>query len=811
MNFDNFPVLDANSHGLNLEDRSQLALDRTFLDSLHSSRSTLVHGTLGQSVSSFLFYLNLGDVFFLAVVVVAWAVWAGRMLYMKVYDRNRPFLMSNDSTARDLKRWVAFNMVGTGSTSAVYGGLAGYSIAVHPGTWAAGVSLALALGVMISVIGRNHGSTANVTLIITVIFAPIVSAFIYYGITSNIMLGFGFALLLVPFILSTKSMTFAVRMRFLEADRALKEADRLKKMFYDAVSNMPDGLMVITRAGKLKFATKNARRLFDMPDDFRVDGKKVSSLLEVAVRTNAFSRRQASLCDQAIRRLLNGNTLNEVIRLRDDLFVEFSIGRDEAALLRDADADESFVLVCADVTDRIKSADRVSYLANYDMLSEMPNRRYMRELILDAHAKMGGSSNIAFCVFDVDKFKDINDTLGHASGDEVIKAVGRSMIEVKERHPSLIISRLGGDEFVMALPDIAHDFPVGKFFDDAFATICREYDILGKDVDVRCSGGVIVCSREGFQFDDAYTKADLALYQVKQKKRKRRDSTLRWKLFDDETEMSFKKDQQVRLELTHAIAEGRFLVHYQPMFTPDGLRIETFEALTRWERPGIGVVCPEEFIPIAESMNIIGDITRHVVERACMDCATWHGDATVSVNLSVLDLARYEVIDMISEALRKAGLPPTRLQVEITESIFLKDTDKAKKILTALHEMGVKTAIDDFGTGYSNLGYINKLPLNKVKIDKSFIKDIDRDEKSMQLFEAVVSLGKKLNLGVIVEGVETAEQLDRINEVGVDLIQGFIFGRPMGNEAANELLSRTGAASSQVRVIPLMGRTAASH
>lgn len=269
--------------------------------------------------------------------------------------------------------------------------------------------------------------------------------------------------------------------------------------------------------------------------------------------------------------------------------------------------------------------------------------------------------------------------------------------------------------------------------------------------------------------------------------------------------------QQVRLELTRAIAEGRFLVHYQPMFTPDGLRIETFEALTRWERPGIGVVCPEEFIPIAESMNMVGDITRHVVERACRDCATWHGDATVSVNLSVLDLARYEVIDMISEALRKAGLPPTKLQVEITESIFLKDTDKAKKILTTLHDMGVKTAIDDFGTGYSNLGYINKLPLSKVKIDKSFIKDIDGDEKSMQLFEAVVSLGKKLNLGVIVEGVETAEQLDRINEVGVDLIQGFIFGRPMDNEAANELLRRTGAASSQVKVIPLMGRTAASH
>lgn len=787
---------------------AHLGLERTFLDSLHSSRSTLIHGTLGQSVSSFLFWINIGDVFYIGMVAFAWLVWAGRMGYMKAYDRHKPFLMSNSSTAADLKRWNIYYMIGTGATSVIVGGLASYSIAVHPETWASGVSLALALGMMISVIGRNHGSIANVKLILGGVFIPTITAFVYYGVTTNLVLGLGFALLLVPFILSTKNMTFAVRQRFEEADQALMKADRLKEMFYDAISNMPDGLLVLTRTGELKFATKNARRLFDMPETYEVAGKKVTTLLEVAVRMGAFSRRQTAECELAFARLLKGASLSEVVRLREDLFVEFSMGRDEAKLLPDAADDDSFVMVCADVTDRIKSADRVTYLANYDMLSKMPNRRYMRELILEAHSRMSTSKQIAFCVFDVDKFKDINDTLGHASGDEVIKSVGRSMIEVKERHPSLIIARLGGDEFVMALPDIGHDHPVEEFFDEAFATICREYDILGKDVDVRCSGGVIVCSRETFQFDDAYTKADLALYEVKQKKRKRRDAKLRWKLFDDEMELSFKKDQQVRLELAHAVSDGRFQVHYQPMFTPDGLRIETFEALSRWERPGIGVVCPEEFIPIAESMNIIGDITRHVIETACMDCAAWESDATVSVNLSVLDLARYEVIDIISDALRKANLHPTRLQVEITESIFLKDTDKAKKILTTLHEMGVKTAIDDFGTGYSNLGYLNKLPLDKVKIDKSFIKDIDTDEKSMQLFEAVVSLGKKLNLGVIVEGVESAEQLDRINEVGVDLIQGFIFGRPMDNEAASELLRRTAPVSSKSNVVPLLSRAA---
>jgi diguanylate cyclase (GGDEF)-like protein len=810
MNFDS-PINDAKAGDLSGEAPSHLALERTFLDTLHSSRSTLLHGTIGQCVSSLLFWVNVGDSFYLGMVAFAWIVWVGRISYMKAYDRNRSFLMSSSSTARDLKRWNVYYMMGTGCTGLIIGGLAGYSIAVHPETWASGVSLALALGMMISVIGRNHGSTANVWLVLALVFIPIISALLFYAVTTNAILGVGIALLLVPFALSTKNMTFAVRQRFLEADRAFKNVDRLKQMFYDAISNMPDGLLVVSRKGELRFATKNARKLFDMPEDCDVEGKEVGRLLEAGVGMGVFSQGQAMLCELAIQRLLKGEGLNEIVRLRDDLFIEFSIGRDEAKMLRDASDDDSFVMVCADVTDRIKSADRVTYLANYDMLSRMPNRRHMRELIVDAHDAMAASRNIAFCVFDVDKFKDINDSLGHASGDEVIKSVGRSMIEVKERHPSLIISRLGGDEFVMALPDITSDFPISAFFDEAFAMICREYDILGKSVDVRCSGGVIVSSRETFQFDDAYTRADLALYQVKQLKRAHRDTPLRWKLFDEEMEMSFKKDQQVRLELTEAIAEGRFPVQYQPMFSPDGLRIETFEALARWERPGIGIVGPDEFIPIAESMNIIGDITRHVIEKACMDCATWVGGAAVSVNLSVLDLARYEVIDMISNALRKADLPATRLQVEITESIFLKDTEKAKKILTSLHAMGVKTAIDDFGTGYSNLSHINKLPLDKVKIDKSFIKDIDRDEKSRQLFEAIVSMGKKLNLGIIVEGVETAEQLSRINDVGVDLIQGYIFGRPMDSAAANELLARTTRTPSRSNVIPLVGKSAAGH
>ena len=360
---------------------------------------------------------------------------------------------------------------------------------------------------------------------------------------------------------------------------------------------------------------------------------------------------------------------------------------------------------------------------------------------------------------------------------------------------------------MLVLPHIADNFDIKGFFDNAFKVICKPYDIFDKSVDVRCSGGVIVAPKAKFNLDDSMNKADLALYKVKQDKKARKESSLRWTLFDRELEQVYRNTQQMRAELQEAVSNGQMVVEYQPMCTPDGLVIEICEALCRWHHPQLGVLGPDNFIGIAESMNLIGDITKHMIRTACLDCASWDDKTCVSVNLSVLDLAHFEIVEVISEALRVAELPATRLQVEITESILLKESGKARQILTTLKNMGVKTAIDDFGTGYSNLAMISALPLDKVKVDRAFLHDITTEDKPRRLFEAIVSLGKNMGLGIVVEGVENTDQLEQINKTGVNLIQGYLFGKPMkSNDIRNALAAKK--ASITGNVISIVSRNA---
>jgi diguanylate cyclase (GGDEF)-like protein len=799
-------------------DELERSYRKPFLDTLlHDSRNSLFHGLIGQTVSCWLFLVDTADPFYKYYIFVCGFVYLLRMANMKMYDLKRDYLMSPDSPDADIDRWYRIYMVFSCLTSSVVGWLGAYSIYYHPESWAAGVSLALTLGMMVAVVGRNYANALNVILMLICSFFPLQLAFFLYGLKSgNYVIGFGCSLLLIPFMSATRDMAKAVNKRYREGIASSRNSDLLSAMFFNAVSNMPNGLLLVTKSGEIKFANGVLATMFGLPERIKLQGKSVDRLFRVGIRRKTLSREKAAGIKASIDTMLAGASTREIFKLNDDLYIQFTVREQQFADLHLAsdieslrvsrDRPDGYVIVCEDVTQRIKSDEIIKYSANYDMLSEMPNRRHMRDLVLEAHASMGQGRQLAFCVFDVDKFKDINDTMGHAAGDEVIKSVGRSMIALKAKHPGLIISRLGGDEFVLAIGDLSPEFDTKGFFDKAFEFICKEYDILGKQVDVRCSGGVIVCSKQTFQLDDAFTKADLALYRVKQEKRERREAKLRWRLFDNELDQQFRNDQRLRTDLAEAVANGRMIVQYQPMYTPDGKHIDTCEALCRWDHPELGTVGPENFIPIAENMNLISGITKFIIETACRDCATWSNETCVSVNLSVLDLSRFEIVDIISDALTAAGLPATRLQVEITESIFLKDSHNARRILRTLNKMGVKTAIDDFGTGYSNLSYINELPLNKVKIDKSFIKNLVTDEKQRQLFEAIVGLGKKLNLGVVVEGVETVDQLEQINKAGVNLIQGFLFGRPMTSARVLEVLEERERASSDNKVISLIAR-----
>lgn len=794
---------------------------KPFLSTLFSGRMALLHGFIGQIGACFIAYWNTGDLFYLGYMLFAAAVLVGRHVQFRIYDRRADYLMSDDSTEDEINQWYIYYITASSLTSSVVGILAGYSIFFHPESWASAIPLALTLGTMVAAVGRNYGNSVNVTMIVLCSFIPCIVAFVAYAFSSgNYVEGAGGALLLVPFMMATQSMARDVLRQLNSALTNQQAADIMREQFFNAVSNMPNGLIMVERDGRIKFTNGHAKDMFGIPHEKVNDpatGEQVSvdkglpfeSLFRFE-RGKNLSADEVANFKVRLQKLFDGDSISEILTFSEDYKVEFTIKKEisEKINLR-LHKEDGFVIVCEDATERLRAEARVRYSANIDGLSDIPNRSHMRELVEEARLlkTKGKNLNMALCVLDVDKFKTINDTLGHAVGDAVIQSVANAMKELKRQNPNLIISRLGGDEFVMVLPNVNEAFDPDAFFNNAFRAICRVYTIARKAVDVRCSGGVIVVPKAGFNIDDAMNKADLALYKVKQEKRERKGSGANWTLFDTELEQIYRNTQQMRAELQLAVRRGQMMVEYQPMCLPDGSRIHTCEALCRWHHPDLGVLGPDHFIGIAESMNLIGDITKHMIRTACLDCASWEDDVCVSVNLSVLDLAHFEIVEIISDALKHAKLPASRLQVEITESILLKESEKACQILNALKSLGVKTAMDDFGTGYANLEAINNLPLDKMKIDRAFIRKIVTEERPRMLFEAMVTLGKNMGLEIVVEGVENAEQLEQINKTGVDLIQGYLFGKPMSSKDIQVAINQRTASQPGSNVVPMLARS----
>lgn len=829
MQFNLMSILMRRPRNSEAEAEQALFFRKPSLETLFQGRPALFQGLIGQTGACLIAWDNTGDNFYLFYCVIAVVVWLGRLCQFRAYDRCSKHLISEASTEAEINRWYFYYMTASSATSLVIGCLAGYSIFFHPDSWAAAIPLALTLGTMVAAVGRNYGNGQNVRMIVVCSFTPCILAFLGYAIYSReYFIGLGGAALLVPFMLATQTMAKAVRKTLKDTITAMQDADVLRQKFYNAVSNMPNGLLMLEPNGTIKFSNGVAKAMFGVPDDVELAGKSIEDLFMHGARKNLrdqellgnkrpdnvvtlganrvrLSESDAAGFKERIFKLLDGTSKTETLRFSDEFQIEFTIRQETSGSSHQKQ--DGFVVVCEDVTERLRQQEEVRYSANIDGLSDIPNRSHMRELVEEARSSRSKSKgpNVALCVFDVDKFKDINDTLGHAAGDEVIRSVASSMKQLKRNTPNLIISRLGGDEFVLVLPHVPETFDAKAYFDNAFKVICKTYDILDKLVEVRCSGGVIVVPKSKFNLDDAMNKADLALYKVKQEKRERRESTLRWALFDKELEQVYRNTQQMRAELQEAVTNGQMVVEYQPMCTPDGMTIEICEALCRWHHPQLGVLGPDHFISIAESMNLIGDITKHMIRTACRDCASWDDETCVSVNLSVLDLAHFEIVEVISEALQAAGLSATRLQVEITESIFLKESQKARQILETLKNMGVKTAMDDFGTGYANLSMISALPLDKVKVDRAFLHNITTEEKPKRLFEAVVSFAKNMGLGIVVEGVENTEQLELINKTGVNLIQGYLFGKPMKSEEIRDALDAK-KASSKSNVVSLVAR-----
>lgn len=768
---------------------SDQLIKKSFVDTLFLQSETLVTGWISQSICCVFAFADRGRIEYLYLIGVLTVILAVRLWDIRNYNDRMKGRLLSQLTDEMLRYWEIRYMIGSGSTAFGLALISSFTLYTAPISASALAAVGLSIGTMISVVGKNFGSKANIDLLVGITCLSMFGSLSLNAIHSMNWLLLGLSILLVPLGLITRQMASRVRNILRESLENLANAELLQRLFQAALLYMPNGLIMIDDKKRVTLMNNRAAKMFNIRDAANVQNAEtpLSRMIAYAVHNRDISRADARALKDTLAKLTSGTVGDRTVQLGDN-HIKLSINRLPKKDIHGDDTVGGAVLICEDVTARVEADRRVRYLANYDALSNLPVRRHMNELINAAVTGMNDDELIAIAIFDVDKFKHINDHLGHAMGDEAIRKVGEQLNSFK--YPNFLKGRYGGDEFVVAFHGLKDDSAIADLLDSVFSMLCKTYeitrDVQGKNgvwlktsqmLEIRCSGGVVVRSKSDFDLDDALNKADIALLEAK------RDPQALWCRFDEKMESEHRKAERLKDDFKAALRNGDIRAVYQPMYTPDGKKLMAAEALARWTHSEFGPISPAVFVPLAERNGFVNDLTKTILKQACADCAAWPDKRVgVSVNLSGIDLANRDIVQVIEQALQASGLEATRLQVEVTESVFLKDREKAASILHHLRGYGVKTAVDDFGTGYSNLAYLKELPLDKLKIDRSFVTRIDEDEQAAHLFDALVNFSKSLRFEVVVEGVETLEQLDVIRRSNVDLIQGFYFGRPMENE-----------------------------
>ncbi|HLZ78371.1 MAG TPA: EAL domain-containing protein [Sphingomonas sp.] len=436
---------------------------------------------------------------------------------------------------------------------------------------------------------------------------------------------------------------------------------------------------------------------------------------------------------------------------------------------------------CSDVTETRSSERRLRQLVSLDVLTELPNRLRMRELLGEALlAARASGKPCCLLLLDLDGFKPVNDTFGHPKGDALLKTVAeRLVVQVGTRG---IVGRLGGDEFAVVLHDEPDRHSVADLAELLIRRVSEPYTLDGVSVRIGVSAGGAFGPLDGDTVDDLVKKADMALYEAKAAGR----GTYRPFRHTMQTEA----DNRLKAEheLREALALNQFRLEYQPLIDSRTHQVSGFEALVRWQHPVRGFVPPIDFVPLAEEVGLIHELGEWVVETAIRDCARWPESISVAVNLSPIQLLSSGLPAMIADALAKERLPANRLELEVTESVFLRDTDGSLEVLRRLRALGVRIALDDFGTGYSSLGYLNRTIFNKLKIDGSFVRGAAARPETISIIQAIVTLANSFQMSITAEGVETQDDYRRMADLGCHQMQGYLFGRPVPFERATELV-----------------------
>jgi diguanylate cyclase (GGDEF)-like protein len=756
------------------------------VDSLYRDGRTLFAGTIFGAGSVFVTYWKTDEILLLYCALAVVFIACVRGMIIRAYFRARPTVTTSEAGRRWERRYVA----GAAVSMALMGAWCYIAFAWTADPFADLVSFSMTFIYAGGIFGRNFGNVRFVVVQILCALLPMVAALLFYGNHFHWI----FACFLVPAFFGMKFIAERLRRTLLDAVIASRDMSLLATRFDTALNNMPHGLCMFDAEHRIVVVNQKLSKQLGLPDDIDLKGATAADLVEKVVQAELLDAVNAqNLIERLSARLAGSDDAAFAVDTLNSRTLEFTVQPMENG---------GMVALVEDITERMIAEARINHLARFDALTGLPNRTVLRDRMEHALGQWRPDKLCAIHFIDLDQFKQINDTLGHTRGDMLLEAVAERLKEsIRDVD---VISRFGGDEFVILQAPI-------KSLDESEALANRvlnvlggTYDLDGHKVVVTASIGIAI-AKNRIDPDQFLRNADLALYQAKA------DGRGTWRWFEAKMEANAQARRTLEFDLRTATKTEAFEIYYQPLFNLKTRRIEACEALLRWPHQERGMVSPAEFIPVAEEMGLIVEIGTQVLYKACLECRRWPGDTAVAVNLSSIQFDRSNVPALVRETLAATNLPAHRLEIEITESTLLQNTKRVRADLQQLAELGVRISLDDFGTAYSSLSYLHSFPLHKVKIDQSFLQGLGDDERRVTLLRGITRLSAQLGLRVVVEGVETEQQLELVaGEDSIDEVQGFLLCRPMPPAELRKLLYASYVAPEQGAALPAALRSDAA-
>ena len=567
------------------------------------------------------------------------------------------------------------------------------------------------------------------------------------------------------------------------AERERRSSERAREYVDRLLSGMAEAMLLTDVDGTVVRANPAAAELFGQPQQ-ALAGRPVDQLL--SGETEATERAERAVPHEGTARRPDGSTVSVSYTVSE-------IRRDDGTL-------EHVVYAAQNIDERKRAEQRIRYLARTDSLTKLANRMQFQHLLQQTLARARRTNQyLAILYLDVDRFKDINDTFGHGAGDTSLEIVSRRLIA--ELPPSCHAGRLAGDEFAAILTGferldgvIQH---VAALASRLLQAVGRPFQVHGEEIFLTSSMGIALYPRDGDNVIDLLRNADAALYRAK------RAGGNCFEFYSADMNNAAVERLMLKSKLQRAFERDELRLHYQPKYRLTTGQIEGVEALIRWDSPERGLIFPSDFIPLAEETNLILQLGDWVLDRVCADYRSWQrlvpSPCRVSLNLSLRQLQQRRFLDRVRETFRAHGVSPTSVELEITETTLMEDPERTVRILDSLYGMGLNLAIDDFGTGYSSLSALQQFPINTLKIDQSFVRDVAIDKDDATIVNAIIQLAHSLELDVVAEGVESEEQLEFLRAHDCDYAQGHLFGDPVTGEEFGQLLIADSAGTGKYR------------